>query len=51
MTCHECSRDGTQCPAVAVCKYCCVGLCKAHLMESYRQRPSPQYACNHQPDR
>ena len=50
MICHECSREGAERAAVAVCKFCMVGLCKPHLVESYKQPPAaPQYSCRHQP--
>lgn len=50
MTCHECLLAGTDRQAVAICKFCLVGLCKEHLVESYRQPVAvPQYACKHRP--
>jgi hypothetical protein len=36
--------------AVALCKFCSVGLCKEHLMELYRRPVTvPQYTCHHDP--
>jgi hypothetical protein len=51
MTCHECLTSGADRQAVAVCKFCMVGLCKQHLVESFRAPGgvAPQYACKHQP--
>ena len=51
MLCHECARDGTSRPAVAHCRFCLVGLCKQHLVESFRSELVPQYACHHHPER
>ena len=48
MNCHECAMDGVQGPAVAICRFCMVGLCKQHLVESFRGGPVPQYNCRHQ---
>jgi hypothetical protein len=50
MLCHECAMAGEERPAVALCKFCQVGLCKEHLVALY-QRPAtvPQYSCNHNP--
>ncbi len=50
MECHECLMLGRQHPAVAVCKFCGVGLCKAHLVELYREPGVvPQLSCHHTP--
>lgn len=50
MTCHECSRSGVDRPAVGLCRFCMVGLCKQHLREVYNNPPAvPQYACKHEP--
>ena len=50
MICHECARDAAERPAVAVCRFCMVGLCKQHLVELYRDaRTFPQLTCHHQP--
>lgn len=51
MNCHECARDGIAHVAIAECRFCHVGLCKAHLVASYQSRILPQYACNHHPER
>ncbi|MBI3966312.1 MAG: DUF2180 family protein [Chloroflexi bacterium] len=48
--CHECAMDGRQEPAVALCRFCNIGLCKVHLVELYeRPHAVPQYACHHTP--
>ena len=49
MNCHECTIDGVEAPAVAICRFCMVGLCKHHLVESFRGTTIPQYSCNHRP--
>ena len=50
MLCHECLMNGKATQAVALCKFCSVGLCKEHLMMLYSQPPTvPQYACRHNP--
>jgi hypothetical protein len=51
MTCHECARRSLATPAVGQCRFCCVGLCKDHLVESLRSDVVPQYACRHRPER
>lgn len=51
MKCHECARDGRERPAVGECRFCRVGLCKAHLVASFRSTIFPQYACDHHPER
>ncbi len=51
MICHECARQSIQAPAVGQCRFCLVGLCKEHLVEAYRSRVIPQYACDHGPER
>jgi hypothetical protein len=36
--------------ATALCRFCFVALCKAHLVELYRDLPTfPQYTCHHKP--
>ena len=48
MLCHECMMIGRQQPAVALCEFCHVGLCKPHLVELYRSSPTTlQYSCRH----
>ena len=48
MLCHECAAAATERPAVAVCRFCFVGLCKQHLVELFgARRTAPQYACTH----
>jgi len=50
MECHECLMLGRQHPAVAVCKFCGVGLCKSHLVELYREPGVVlQLSCHHSP--
>jgi hypothetical protein len=51
MLCHECLRTAVQTPAIGTCRFCQVGLCKPHLMASFRSRIVPQYACDHHPER
>ncbi len=51
MRCHECAREGREQAAVAICHYCSVGLCKAHLVASYRTQVVPEYSCEHHPGR
>ena len=50
MICHECVMTGESVPAVGLCKFCLVGLCKLHLVELFR-RPTtvPLCACRHTP--
>jgi hypothetical protein len=41
---------GEEKQAVALCKFCSVGLCKEHLVMLYRQPLTvPQYSCGHNP--
>ncbi len=50
MQCHECAADGEHKIAIAICRFCYVGLCKSHLVMLYRQSATvPQYACRHRP--
>lgn len=50
MFCHECVMAGGREPAVGLCRFCFVALCKPHLVELFRRPPSvPQYACRHTP--
>jgi hypothetical protein len=50
MLCHECLILGEERPAVALCKFCQVGLCKQHLVALYREPATvPQYSCQHNP--
>jgi len=49
MKCHECARDGRDEFAVAQCRFCLVGLCKRHLVESFKGTTYPQYGCTHNP--
>lgn len=51
MLCHECAREGIQQPAVGECRFCQVGLCKAHLVGSFKSAVFPQYSCDHHPER
>ncbi len=52
MLCHECSGKGLETPAVALCRFCLIALCKAHLVALY-QHPAtvPQLHCSHTPAR
>jgi hypothetical protein len=52
MRCHECAVTGDERAAVGLCRFCLVGLCKAHLVEAARSTAgAPQYAytCHHDP--
>lgn len=49
MFCHECLISGEDTPAVGLCRFCWVGLCKDHLVAAYRSTVQPQYACDHHP--
>ena len=53
MICHECLMQGApRTAATGVCRFCFVGLCKAHLVELYRDAPTvPQLTCRHAPAR
>jgi hypothetical protein len=52
MICHECAAAAAEQPAVALCRFCLVALCKPHLVELYRDAHTfPQFACRHQPAR
>ena len=51
MDCHECARTGTARAAVAICRFCSVGLCKGHLVAAFHSRTIPQYGCDHHPER
>ena len=52
MICHECARATAEQPAVALCQFCMVGLCKEHLVDLYRSAHAfPQFSCRHQPAR
>ena len=49
MNCHECARDRTEQPAVAICLNCGVGMCMQHL-DKERARSGPggtQIGCWH----
>jgi len=48
MNCYMCAREGRNQEAVAVCKYCSVGLCLDHLeADCAFSYPAPRYSCNH----
>lgn len=52
MNCHECVMAGRDRPAVALCTFCSVGLCKDHLVEALADPPTvPAYRCRHEPAR
>lgn len=50
MRCHECARGLVDEAAVGHCRFCLVGLCKDHLVSSFRPAVVPQYTCEHHPD-
>ena len=37
--------------AIGHCRFCLVGLCKDHLVASFRGATIPQYGCEHHPER
>jgi hypothetical protein len=50
MLCHECALAGTPRPAVGLCRFCLVAVCKAHLLEIFaRATTMPQDTCHHLP--
>ena len=49
MYCHECAAKGVDRPALGVCRYCFVGLCKEHIIGSYQGRIFPRFSCEHRP--
>lgn len=51
MLCHECARRSEQKPAVGLCRFCLVGLCKDDLVAASRPLVVPQYGCEHSPER
>ena len=50
MDCHECAQVEVDRPAVATCRYGSIGLCKEHLVETYRSPMVPLYTCLHHPE-
>jgi hypothetical protein len=50
MRCHECARGMIEEVAVGQCRFCLVGLCKNHLVDSFRGAVVPRYACEHRPE-
>jgi hypothetical protein len=50
MICHECVREGLTAAAISHCRFCFVGLCKDHLVASFRGGTVPQYGCDHHPE-
>ena len=50
MFCHECARNGAEALCVGHCRFCSVGLCKDHLVASFRSGVVPQYGCDHRPE-
>ena len=50
MLCHECARSRAEASAVGQCRFCSVGLCKDHLVASFRSGVAPQYWCEHHPE-
>ena len=51
MNCHECARVGVERPALGLCRFCMVALCKEHVVASYQSAVVPQYRCEHRPER
>ena len=51
MNCHECARSEIERPAVGLRRFCFVGVCKVHLVASFRSNTVPQYGCSHDPGR
>lgn len=51
MRCHECARDHRDEAAVAHGRFCLIGLCKLHLVASFRSATVPQHGCDHHPER
>jgi hypothetical protein len=51
MLCHECARRAEQTPAVGLCRFCLVGLCKDDFVAASRSAVVPQYGCDHHPER
>ena len=52
MLCHECCGNGLETPAVGLCRFCLIALCKAHLVALYQQPATvPQLRCSHTPAR
>ncbi len=41
MICHECAREGLTAAAIGHCRFCFVGLCKDHLVASFRGDDGP----------
>lgn len=49
MNCYVCRREGRTEPAVALCRYCWVGLCLNHLAEAQEHTTGGMhYDCPHQ---
>lgn len=51
MLCHECARRSIEAPAIGLCRFCLVGLCKEDLIAAFRSAAVPQYGCDHHPER
>jgi hypothetical protein len=51
MTCHECARERLTAATIGQCRFCFDGLCKDHLVASFRGMTIPQYGCEHHPER
>ena len=51
MNCQEHARAEDERLAVALGRYCSVGLCKKHLVEVHRPPAKPPYTCLRQPER
>ncbi len=51
MDCHECAHAHVERPAVALCRYCSVGLCEEHLVEMHTPAAKLLFTCLHQPER
>jgi hypothetical protein len=50
MRCHECARGLVEEVAIGQCRFCLVGLCKDHLVDSFRGAVVPCYGCEHRPE-
>ncbi len=48
MICRECSHEGAQTPAVALCQSCSAGLCEEHLRQAAHDLRHQMYGrCTH----
>jgi hypothetical protein len=51
MQCYVCSERGRKSEAVALCRHCNAGLCRAHAREAAVQQANTLgwYRCTHEP--